>query len=375
MAVYKVNPNGSAPKNAVAGDTIVTAGGTYEVVDGSAYKGMSASQLKANGVGYNPTSGLYSKKVNDVNTNQVALMDNGILDKWLNSANQQAQASIDGAYNTSVATAEKAYNASRSDYEQSIDDVKKDYISSITRNNMNAYNDSIASLEGAQSRGLINSGLGQAMTNASLWGASIQDSEITRDRDKMVNTLKRDINTLTKNYNVTLSELERAKLNQEIEKLNDNQLQYLTGMLEVNKYNTGAINSMNEINVNFNNQKELARLQSSLSRYVDGDGSSSDSSEEYKATPESLSSFMDMLIARDGSIARDVESKFAMMEAGLMTPENLHAYLTRMYYLLEQRDVNKSVEGQKFNDDGKLMPNNKASVPDVSPYPLVQTYL
>ena len=41
MATYQVGADGNAPKDAVVGDTIVTQGGSYQVMDGSAYKGFS----------------------------------------------------------------------------------------------------------------------------------------------------------------------------------------------------------------------------------------------------------------------------------------------------------------------------------------------
>lgn len=62
MAVYKVDASGHAPKGATVNDYIETAGGTYQIVDGSRYAGMSKEQLAQAGVGYNPVSGLYSKR-------------------------------------------------------------------------------------------------------------------------------------------------------------------------------------------------------------------------------------------------------------------------------------------------------------------------
>lgn len=299
MATYKVGSDGNAPKNVKTGDVIVTAGGSYEIMDSSAYQGLTPDQLKANNVSYNPTSGLYSRKVGGPTTNDVSLVDSSVLSKWFDDANASALARIDSAYNTNVASAERAYNDSRSGYEQSIEDAKSDYLSAITRNQANAYKDSVMALEGAENRGLVSSGLGQALTNSSLWGASMQDTEITRDRDSVINQLKRDINNLTKNHNITLTELEKNKLNAEIEQLSDIEVNYLLNMLDVEKYNTGALNQYKLMDKDHAHQEKMLQMQLAASRALGGDGDRSGEKDELEnmSFPDKLNYLSDLIDA------------------------------------------------------------------------------
>ena len=80
-------------------------------------------------------------------------------------------------------------------------------------------------------------------------------------KDQLVNMLKRDINILTKNKNITLTELEQKKLNAELDKMSANQIQYIATMMDIDKYNTDAVNQVNLKNVDQAHQKELLAIQ------------------------------------------------------------------------------------------------------------------
>ena len=125
---------------------------------------------------------MYSKKVSGVKSDQVSLIGRGGVDDWLQSANTQAKAEIGQAYNTGVASVNRDYNTNRGEYENSIEGARREYFSAIDKNKRNAYYDANAAIEGAGQRGLMNSAQGQAMTNASLWNSSLNETEITRDK-------------------------------------------------------------------------------------------------------------------------------------------------------------------------------------------------
>lgn len=363
MATYQVGADGNAPKDAVVGDTIVTQGGSYQVLDGSAYKGFSPEQLQQQGVGYNPSSGLYSKKVSGVKSDQVSLIGRGGVDDWLQSANTQAKAEIGQAYNTGVASVNRDYNTNRGEYENSIEGARREYFSAIDKNKRNAYYDANAAIEGAGQRGLMNSAQGQAMTNASLWNSSLNETEITRDKDQLVNMLKRDINILTKNKNITLTELEQKKLNAELDKMSANQIQYIATMMDIDKYNTDAVNQVNLKNVDQAHQKELLAIQLAASggRGGGGSGYRAGTNGSYGDEISSDANTADM-IAYISSIKpgweEELNKKFMLYQLGKLSKESLDKAVNEKYYKLEQEEVQNTIQnsGTRINDDGKTVP-------------------
>lgn len=244
MAIYNVQNNGNAPSEAKVGDHIVTAAGTYEVVDGSPYAGMSKEQLAQAGVGYNPSSGLYSKKVTDVTSTDFVAMDTGNIDKWLSTNNKNAIANLDSAYADNKNALQKTYNSSVKNYEQQKTDVRQNYLDNITNLYEDTYYNNAKALENASARGLTSSGLGNAMVVSGLVDASNQNAYYRASRDNDINTINLALNELKNNYNVDLDSL-NAKLSADKNAaLSQNEIAYLNALMSLEQYNNEGYNNM-----------------------------------------------------------------------------------------------------------------------------------
>lgn len=317
MAVYNVQKDGNAPKEARAGDYVVTAGGTYQVLDGAAYQGMNEQQLAAAGVGYNPSSGLYSRKVSNAtsaptaitagntgssidqntvptgstnnynsgsgtpnvnnspttisptlnlggsnsNGNDVVLRTSDAADEWLQTANNALSAQLESNYNTNVSNAKQAYVNSLSGLHDEAAAAKANYLANILQNREDIYFDAISAMNGANNRGMVNSPQGQAMTNSMLWKGALRGSELRSERDTLLDSVYNDINTLTTNYNIQLSELEKNKLQDELEGMSNNQLAYLAEIMEIDAYNADARNTATQNNIAMNFEAQQTQAQ------------------------------------------------------------------------------------------------------------------
>ena len=172
MSIYQVQANGDAPTNAKSGDYVVTAGGTYQVLDSSKYNGLSKEELAGAGVSYNPSSGLYSKKVSGITPNEYQPLSADSLNNWRTQTNQASIANLESAYQDNRRNLARTYNDSMNSYNQQKEDVKQNYLDNITQLYDDTYYNNAQALENASSRGLTSSGLGNAMQVSTLVDAS-----------------------------------------------------------------------------------------------------------------------------------------------------------------------------------------------------------
>lgn len=227
MAVYNVQANGNAPKEATTGDHIVTAGGTYQVMDSSKYSSYTPEQLAQEGVGYNPSSGLYSKKVNDFSSNTMAFNDTDTIGSIRDAANAKASAQLDSNYATDRQNIQRTYNNSVYDQLQLQNQISKDYLSNMSQLYNDTYYNNQKALEGASDRGLISSGLGNAMVTSNLANASSQNAQLRYNRDSDMNKVNAKIAELAANYNVDLDALERKLNSDKAASFSQNEVAYL----------------------------------------------------------------------------------------------------------------------------------------------------
>lgn len=282
MAYYNVDAGGNAPSNAKSGDYIVTAGGTYQVMDASKYQGMTSDQLKSAGVGYNPSSGLYSKKVNNTTSNDATMLSTSSLDDWLKSSNAASQAKINSSYNTNVANAKKSYNEDVAGQKTQAEQVKNDYLQAMMEAQNDAYYNSVAAVQGAGSRGIANSQQAQAAANSALYAGAQTKNDTILDRNEKLNEIYTNINTLAQNYNVTLDELEKNKLADELSSMNENQLNYLAKVMEIETANNETFNTANQNRLT----RDFEASESQKTR--DFEASESQKAREYEAQQAAL---------------------------------------------------------------------------------------
>ena len=252
MAILQVDSNGEAPKNAKIGDIVVTNGGSYEVVD---VTGMNADQIQAAGIGYNPSSKLYSKKVSSITTKDLALQNYNTANQWLQQANTQAKQQLTSDYNTNLSNAMQSYNTNLSGLKQQANSVNQNYYDSVRQAKTDAYNAGKASMAGAVNRGMTNSSQSQAAANSLLYSVGTTMADLNSERNTLLNDIYTNINTLTQNYNIHLDELEKNKLAEELNSLSNNQLSYLVQIMAIDEYNADAYN-------NYRNQQMQMEWQS-----------------------------------------------------------------------------------------------------------------
>lgn len=261
MAIYNVQSDGNAPKNATTGDYVVTSGGTYEVLDGSKYSSMSKEELANAGVGYNPSSGLYSKKVSNISPNDYSALGTDSVEKWLSASNKKATADLDSAYAANKQNLSRTYNSSLSDYEQQKADVRQNYLDNITNLYEDTYYNNAKALENASARGLTSSGLGNAMVVSGLVDASNQNAYYRASRDNDLNKITSAVNALTNNYKVDLDAL-NAKLSADKNAaLSENEIAYLNALMSLEQYNNQMYNDMLKTKQQQDYEKEMYLLQ------------------------------------------------------------------------------------------------------------------
>lgn len=244
MAIYNVQSDGNAPTGAKSGDYVVTAGGTYQVLDSSKYTGKSKEDLASAGVSYNPSSGLYSKKISSINSNEYSALGTENLDNWRTQKNASSTAQLDSAYQDNKKSLTRTYNNSLSDYNQQQADIKQSYLDNITQLYNDTYYNNAKAIENASNRGLTSSGLGNAMSVSSLVDASNKNAYYRASRDNDLNKITSAINELTNNYNVDLDALDAKLASDKTAALSENEASYLNALMELEQYNSQTYNSL-----------------------------------------------------------------------------------------------------------------------------------
>lgn len=323
MAIWQVGKDGNAPKNAKVGDQIVTQGGTYEIVDGSQYQGMSPAQLKQAGVGYNQSSGKWSKRVSGVKSNDIALLNRNSLDQWFGQANTLAKQQLMSAYNTNVSNVKQAYNKNKANYKKQIDATNADYEQYIRDAQADAYSNAIATAGSAANRGMANSTQSQAAASNAYFAAGDTMARLASNRSTLLNDIYTNLNTLTENYNIQLNELEKNRLADELAAMSNNQLQYLAQVMNIDQYNADAYNNLrnNQMQMEWQSSeaqkdRDFQARQAALSRSYSGNGSSKNSNGKY--TGEQMTYFIDNALSK-GQITEEQADALAdyMYRAGI----------------------------------------------------------
>ena len=270
MATLKVQDNGNAPSNAKVGDHIVTAGGTYQVLDSAQYQGKSPEELASAGVGYNPSSGLYSKKISDVTNNigkstasapAISLRTPDTARQWANQQNQKVSADLDSAYYQNRQDAYNSYMDAITRQNQQANDVNASYLDNISRLYDNTYQNNNAVLERMASRGLTSSGLGNAMQVAALADASKKNADLRFQRNRDLNNIETEMNNLTNQYNINLDTLAKKLRSDKISALSQNEIAFLEAVMAIEEGNMNAENSASMMQYQLANEAEQAMLQ------------------------------------------------------------------------------------------------------------------
>lgn len=248
MGVYQADANGKAPAQAKAGDYVITGGGTYKIdsdgkgqlISNKADPYYTAPSKDGSTVNQNYTSKL----------NQIFGVDN-VTTKGYDNARKLADAYYDNQiaglevnYNNNLANLKNSYNTALSQY-----DIQKSNAQNAYEKNRNQvyedayYNNKVAN-QIASNRGMTSAGQGRALNVSTLAKASQRASELTADRDTLINNINTEINRLSEQYNINRDTL---KANFDASKLSAKStadLQYMQACLEADDYNADLWNGL-----------------------------------------------------------------------------------------------------------------------------------
>lgn len=277
MAIYKALSDGNAPSGLKVGDLVTTnKGGTWQILDSNQYSGMSADALKAAGVSYNPATGYYSKQYTGMSDDAAKALSNytslaktqntDMLNNWKDSYINSQLAALQAAYNTNTANLAKAYNDSyKKSYDQ-IESTKNAYNQNIQDLYDSTYKNNALALQQAANRGLTSSAQGIAMGTSGLMNASKKASQLTADRDALINNIQSELNRLTSDYNIDKNTLEANFSADKIKSLSDAELQWLEAALQIENENNDIYNSYLSMGLQNQYDAEQAEIERQFQR-------------------------------------------------------------------------------------------------------------
>ena len=255
--IYQVEASGHAPKGVVAGDYVQTAGGLYQVLDSTKYKGMTNEQLAQAGVGYNPVTGLYSKKVSDASSGRVqptyTQFDS---ESWKDNYIKAQLAAMDKNYAISNANLTKTFYNNKAQFGDHIIDVKKAYDQSISQLEQDAYRGNIMAKQQASSQGLTSSGQGIALAQSVLNNANESAVALWKAREESINKIQNAINQLSANYNIDRDALLSAYNADKLAIMSGAEIQALEQKLKVDMANAGLKNQWDMMEYQIKNENE-----------------------------------------------------------------------------------------------------------------------
>jgi hypothetical protein len=372
--IYQVEASGHAPKGVVAGDYVQTAGGLYQVLDSTKYKGMTNEQLAQAGVGYNPVTGLYSKKVSDASSGTVqptyTQFDS---ESWKDNYIKAQLAALDKNYAISNANLTKTFNNNKAQFGDHIIDVKKAYDQSISQLEQDAYRGNIMAKQQASSQGLTSSGQGIALAQSVLNNANESAVALWKSREESINKIQNAINQLSANYNIDRDALLSAYNADKLAIMSGAEIQALEQKLKVDMANAGLKNQWDMMEYQIKNDNEwkakeleLAYKQLAASNRGGGYGGRNENSinPEYESyLIDTYNKHLNNVRGEDwydnlSSSARyEIDKAKGAVAAGLMTFEN--------YQKIVQDALNSALRRQKqdaLGDRGHTSTNTPVPV-------------
>lgn len=265
--IYQVNKDGKAPSYAKPGDYIATGGGTYQILDPKNYEGMSSEQLRQAGVGYNPVSGLYSKKVVDPTdpayantgvggTNYENLVERhtGVenwnpmtydtVDQWKENYINQQLAGLQTNFDNNMAILDKNHNENVRNKSKEMRQVDADYEKNIDDLYDNVYMQRKLAVQNAGRNGITSTAQAQAASNALLYKATDTAADLTSDRDVLKANIRSDIDRLIENHGIDKQTLKKNFDSAKLNAMSTAELQYLEKVLNIDQHNVDLWNSM-----------------------------------------------------------------------------------------------------------------------------------
>ena len=365
MAVYKVGADGNAPKGATVDDYIETAGGTYQIVDGSKYAGMSKEQLAQLGIGYNPASGLYSKKVSSSASSPVTVGFDA--NSWKEQYINKLLGELSANYNADLTKLQKTYKNNLGLYEDQISETNVKYEDAVKELSKQAYLNSIMSRQTAANRGLTSSPQGIAMAQNVINVANENATNLFKSRENTIASIQKSINQLKSNYNIDKDALESQFNAKKLSLMSDAELQALEQQLKIDTQNANTLNDWSLTKYQIENSNAENEKDRQLQLLLKNMEIKADASRIKPAGIDSdyelalVSNFLTQLEANYGddwdtklspAKQRTLHDAYAKVQYGKMTAEEFQAIVGQLAY--EQQVANNSTKNN--NKSTKVSP-------------------
>lgn len=383
---YAVDSSGHAPKGVVAGDFVKTAGGTYEVLDGSKYKNMTNDQLAQAGVGFNPATGLYSKKVNESTNVSVSggtgygpTLTSFDGDAWKDNFIKQQIAGLDKNYALDSSALTKTYNTNKAQFNDQITGVNKSYDDAVSKLEQDAYINNIMAKQYASSQGLTSSGQGIALAQSVLNDANTNAVGLWKSKEESINSIEKAINQLSANFNIDKDTLRSAYNADKLGVMSGAEVQALEQKLKVDMSNAGIKNDWDMVKFQTENDNqwkakelELAYKQLAASRSGGGGGSGNSQYKlnaqyeielvtNYEQYLHSIlgEGYLDKLTPEQRNVYWD---SYAQVKYGIITAEQHVANITAMFEPMLNSQANdiKTNKASIFDKLFSYTPNQEA---------------
>ena len=245
--IYDVTASGNAPKYAGVGDYVKTSGGTYEILDPNKYRGMSTEQLKQSGVGYNPSTGLYSKKSSaSGNAGGYAPVSvNFDSNAWKQSYIDKLVGELTSNYNSEKNALDKAYNKNQAIYSDQKANINNQYNTAVEDLNQEAYMNNVLGKQFASQQGLSSAAQGIALSQNIINNANTESNNLFKSREETLAGIDRELNRLTADYDVDVNTLKSQFNTKKLSAVSDAELQALEYQLKTDTQNANTVNDWN----------------------------------------------------------------------------------------------------------------------------------
>ena len=286
--VYTADGSGSAPTGVGVGDYVQTKGGTYQVLDGSQYQGMNPDQLASSGVGFNPTTGLYSKKVTTTSDPYSPVNVSFDTNAWKTNYMNQMQGQLDADYASSTGDLSKTFNTNVNKYDTQKKEVNTKYEDNIAQLQKDTYIQNILAKQNASSRGLTSSAQGIAMGQNVINQANSTSAGLWKSKQQTIDGINSAINLLSSNYNIDKDTLKRTYDATKLAKMSEVELAALEQQLKIDMSNADNMNAWGMTKYQTENSNAQAEKDRQLQLYLaslsgGGSGGSGKGSSQYDA--------------------------------------------------------------------------------------------
>jgi len=185
-----------------------------------------------------------------VETNKGKPLTYDTAEAWKEKYIEQQLALLQQNYDSDLANLLKAYEQNQTLGQNELSRVTADYNKNILNLYDDVYSQRKMAMQNAGRNGSTSTAQTLAASNASLYQAADKVAELTADRDVLKESIQRELNNLSADYNIDKATLEKNFNSAKLNAMSTGELQYLDAVLNIDKYNADLWNSLSESQTN-----------------------------------------------------------------------------------------------------------------------------